>query len=124
MACNEENEKEISCTIYISNLSKNTTIQELDIIFRHYGQIKNISLSKNPAGFAFVEMDNTSDTKNAITSLNGTIINGNKVKVNFYTSSSKYGHRKRSISEGHTYGENNEENKSEKNPYFNKKKYI
>ena len=72
--------------IYISNLHFSVTEQELKQLFELYGEVKSVHLildrkTKKSKGFAFIEIDNTTDAQKAIDQLNGKEIRGRMTKV-------------------------------------------
>jgi RNA recognition motif-containing protein len=73
--------------IFVGNLSYQTTQEELQAAFSHYGAVERVSIMTDrdtgqPRGFAFVEMTNRDDANRAIAGLNGTEMNGRALNVN------------------------------------------
>ncbi|MBN1211702.1 MAG: RNA-binding protein [candidate division Zixibacteria bacterium] len=73
--------------IYIGNLSRNTTEEELRQAFESYGEISSVNIIKDKftgesRGFGFVEMPNQDEAKTAIDSLNGQELGGRTLNVN------------------------------------------
>ena len=73
--------------IFVGALSFEVTEEELKEKFEEFGRVISAKIIKDrdtgrSKGFAFVEMDNTQEAKTAISSLNGTEINGRKIAVN------------------------------------------
>lgn len=73
--------------IFVGNLSYQTTEAELESAFGAYGAVERVSVVRDrdtgqSRGFAFVEMTNSNEAANAITSLNGREINGRAINVN------------------------------------------
>lgn len=74
-------------TVYIGNLSRSTTDQDLEKLFSRYGTVAWASVVRNKEGiasqgFAFVEMDSIEHASEAITRLNGILVRGKHLKVN------------------------------------------
>ncbi len=72
--------------IYIGNLSQDITEDDLREAFGSFGRIENVKLIKDresgePKGFGFVEMPTLSEGRSAISSLNGTELKGQTLKV-------------------------------------------
>ena len=72
--------------LLIRNLDRSTTEDELLALFEAYGRVQSCTLvldqqSGKSKGFAFVEMPKEGDAKAAMTSLNGTSLAGNRVRV-------------------------------------------
>lgn len=72
--------------LFVGNLSSNLTPDELRTLFQTYGAVEEVEIITNPnarysRGFAFVEMTNDMDARNAIASLNGATVWGNPLKV-------------------------------------------
>ena len=62
--------------IYVGNLSREVTEEELRQEFMAFGQVASVSIIKDrdsgePRGFGFVEMSSKSESQAAITGLNG-----------------------------------------------------
>lgn len=73
--------------IYVGNLSYNATEDDLRQAFSQYGDVSSVSVIKDretgrPRGFAFVEMPNEAQAKQAIENLNNAEIAGRRVTVN------------------------------------------
>jgi len=73
--------------IFVGNLSFQTTQDELMATFSEHGTVENVSIitdrdTGQPRGFAFVEMTNDSEARNAISALNGTELSGRALNVN------------------------------------------
>ena len=72
--------------LLIRNLTRRTTEGELRTMFEAYGKVQSCTLvmdKKNNAskGFGFVEMPKLGDAKAAIKNLNGTNVDGSKIRV-------------------------------------------
>jgi nuclear cap-binding protein subunit 2 len=75
-----------SCTLYIGNLSYNTTEIQLYEIFSSCGKVKRVimglnRLSHSPCGFAFIEYLDQESAKIARKTLMGTILDGKEIRV-------------------------------------------
>ena len=75
-----------SCTLYIGNLSYNTTEIQLYQIFSSCGKVKRVIMGLNrltysPCGFAFIEYLDQESAKIAIKTLMGTILDGKEIRV-------------------------------------------
>ncbi len=73
--------------IYIGNLSRDVTEDELKGLFSKYGSIKEVKIIKDPysgesKGFGFLEMSNSSEAQKAISELNSKELKGKKLTVN------------------------------------------
>ncbi len=73
--------------IYVGNLSYQTTDEGLRNFFASYGEVDSVAIitdrdSGRSKGFGFVEMRNDEDAKNAIASLDGTELDGRRLRVN------------------------------------------
>jgi RNA recognition motif-containing protein len=73
--------------IFVGNLSYQTSQEQLESAFSAFGAVERVSIvtdrdSGQPRGFAFVEMTNRNEAANAISSLNGTELNGRALNVN------------------------------------------
>jgi RNA recognition motif-containing protein len=73
--------------IFVGNLSYQTTKEDLQAAFAHYGNVERVSIvtdrdSGQPRGFAFVEMTDGQEAQTAIAQLNGAELNGRALNVN------------------------------------------
>ncbi len=73
--------------IYVGNLAYEITEQDLRQEFEAFGAVDTVSVitdkySGRPKGFAFVEMASKSEGEDAITSLNGKMLNERTIVVN------------------------------------------
>ena len=73
--------------IYVGNLSRNTSEQELEAAFSTHGAIRSVAIIRDrytgdSRGFGFVEMDNEQEAGTAIAALNGTELGGRTLTVN------------------------------------------
>jgi RNA recognition motif-containing protein len=73
--------------IYVGNLSYKLNEDDLRQVFEEYGEITSVKIIKDKysgrsKGFAFVEMADDDEAKNAINELNGTEHDGRKIVVN------------------------------------------
>ncbi len=74
-------------SIFVGNLSYQTTQDELHAAFAAYGAVERVNIvtdrdSGQPRGFAFVEMTERRDAETAISQLNGAELNGRAMNVN------------------------------------------
>jgi RNA recognition motif-containing protein len=73
--------------IYVGNLSRETTDEDLRQAFEAFGQVTTINIIKDKfsgesRGFGFVEMPTRSEAEAAIEGMNGQDLKGNEVNVN------------------------------------------
>lgn len=73
--------------IFVGNLSWEATEGELNELFSDAGQVSSVKivtdrLTRQPKGFAFVEMATDEDALKAITALNGTMLRERALTVN------------------------------------------
>ena len=88
-----------SCTLYIGNLSYNTTEIQLYQIFSSCGKVKRVIMGLNrlthsPCGFAFIEYLDQESAKIARKTLMGTILDGKEIRVDIdigYDDGRQYG---------------------------------
>ncbi|GAB4549292.1 MAG: hypothetical protein OHK0023_13500 [Anaerolineae bacterium] len=71
--------------LYVGDLSAEITEDHLKSLFAEVGDIETITLVRNPQhglhGFAFVEMVDPDDAREAATRLNGQVVGGSKLIV-------------------------------------------
>lgn len=68
------------------NLARVTTKDQMQELFRQYGNVSSINIvmdkeTKKSKGFGFVEMPDKKEGQKAIKALNGKIIDGEKIRV-------------------------------------------
>lgn len=73
--------------IYVGNLDRGTTEDELREAFGEYGQVSSVTIIKDrysgeSRGFGFVEMTSQEEGQAAIVGLNGTELGGRPLTVN------------------------------------------
>jgi len=73
--------------LYVGNLSFSTTEEGLQNEFSAHGQVEEVAVitdrdTGRPRGFAFVTMNNDSEARAAIESLNGAELDGRTITVN------------------------------------------
>lgn len=73
--------------LYVGNLSRNTTEDELKEMFQAFGKVDSVAIIKDrmnnvSKGFGFVEMGVTEEAKAAISGLAGKEIDGRSLDVN------------------------------------------
>jgi len=74
-------------SLFVGNMSFQTTESELSDLFKPFGQVTRVNLVKDretgrARGFAFVEMPNDEEAAKAIAGLDGKSIGGRNLKVN------------------------------------------
>src|SRR5260221_14075388 len=74
-------------SLFVGNLSFQTTESELNDLFKPFGQVGRVNLVKDretgrARGFAFVEMPNDEEAAKAIAGLDGKEAGGRNLKVN------------------------------------------
>jgi RNA recognition motif-containing protein len=73
--------------IYVGNLDFSTSEDQLQTLFAAYGVVRTVTAvtdrdTGRPRGFAFVEMTNAGDARDAIRALNGSVHGGRALIVN------------------------------------------
>jgi cold-inducible RNA-binding protein len=74
-------------SLFVGNLSFQTTESELNELFKPFGQVGRVNLVKDretgrARGFAFVEMPNDEEAAKAVAGLDGKQVGGRNLKVN------------------------------------------
>jgi cold-inducible RNA-binding protein len=72
--------------IFIGNLDSNASEEQLRILFAAYGAVETVTIVKDrdtrePRGFAFVEMTQVAEAQAAISSLDGALLNERSLRV-------------------------------------------
>ena len=78
---------EVKMNIYVGNLSRETTAEDLRHAFEGFGQVASATIIRDkvtgaPRGFGFVEMPNKAEAHAAISGLNGKELKGRPIIVN------------------------------------------
>ena len=73
--------------IYVGNLTYNTTESSIRPLFESYGTVASVKVITDrdtgaSKGFAFVEMGTDEEAQSAISAIDGTDLDGRKIKVN------------------------------------------
>ena len=73
--------------IYVGNLSRDVSEDDLRQAFKAFGQIATVTIIKDkfsgePRGFGFVEMPSKAEAQSAIDGLNGKDLKGQNLNVN------------------------------------------
>jgi RNA recognition motif-containing protein len=73
--------------LYVGNLSFNTSRESIESLFAAAGQVREVAMPTDretgqPRGFAFVTMGTAQEANNAISQLNGTMLDGRPLRVN------------------------------------------
>lgn len=74
-------------SLFVGNLSFQTTESELNDLFKPFGRVGRVNLVKDretgrARGFAFVEMPNDEEAAKAVAGLDGKQVGGRNLKVN------------------------------------------
>ena len=82
-----QNKKEIRANIYVGNLSRDVTEDDLKEAFEAFGEIASVSVitdkfSGESRGFGFIEMPSKDEAQSAIDGLNGKDLKGQSLNVN------------------------------------------
>ncbi len=73
--------------LYVGNLSFNTSKETIEATFAAAGEVREVAMPTDretgqPRGFAFVTMGTAQAANNAISQLNGAMVDGRSLKVN------------------------------------------
>ncbi len=69
--------------LYVGNLPYSANQQSLQDTFSQYGTVDSVNVIMGQSkGFAFVDMSSDSEAQKAIQKLNGSSLDGRKIKVN------------------------------------------
>ncbi|KAL0921600.1 hypothetical protein M5K25_008689 [Dendrobium thyrsiflorum] len=87
-AVDETKRKARPCELYVCNLPRSYDISHLLELFKHYGTVLSVEVSRDPQtgisrGCGFVTMASISEAKFAVNALDGSDIAGREVRVKF-----------------------------------------
>ncbi len=73
--------------IYVGNLSRDVTEDDLRKVFETFGKVMSAVIIKDKftgesRGFGFVEMSNNNEARNAMQALNHTVLKGRPMNIN------------------------------------------
>jgi RNA recognition motif-containing protein len=73
--------------IYVGNLSRDVTEDDLREAFKGFGQVESVNVIKDrftgeSRGFGFVDMPSKAEAQSAISGLNGKDLQGRRISVN------------------------------------------
>jgi len=68
--------------LFVGNLG-DVTKRELEVEFGRFGRLKDVWISRKPAGFAFVEFLNSKDASECVQALDGRHVLGSRLRVEF-----------------------------------------
>ena len=73
--------------IFVGNLSRETTEEDLKQAFEEFGQVKSVTIikdmfSRESKGFGFVEIQAKAEAQAAINGMNGKMLKGKALNVN------------------------------------------
>ncbi|CAF1129828.1 unnamed protein product [Adineta ricciae] len=77
------NERDGTVTVYVGDLSEHASEEDIRSTFSTYGTIENMWLSRKPAGYGFIDFRRHRDAADAVRALNGKLIGGSSVRVEF-----------------------------------------
>jgi RNA recognition motif-containing protein len=92
--CAEGAMKKMYTKLFVGNLARNTTEDDLNTLFAQVGTVASVELIKiretsSPKCFAFVDMNSRDEAEKAIDMLNGSDLNRRAIKVNLAKSREK-----------------------------------
>ncbi|KAL4225639.1 serine arginine-rich splicing factor [Mactra antiquata] len=76
---------DLDCKIYVGDLGRDTNEKDLERSFGYYGRLRSVWVARNPAGFAFIEFEDPRDAEDAVRGLDGTNVNGSRIRVEHST---------------------------------------
>jgi len=102
------------CKVFVGDLNPSTQERDVEEIFAKYGQLRNCFVARAPGGFGFVEFEDPADAKEAVKALDGTEINGKKIRT-------EISHGRRNLNKEfktHWPGKEREERERQKKDYY------
>lgn len=71
--------------VYVGGLGEGADEMEIEQAFRTFGRLRHVWVARQPSGFAFVVFEDKRDAREAIRCLDGTLMNGRRVRVELST---------------------------------------
>jgi len=65
---------DLDCKLYVGDLARDTNEKDVERAFSYYGRLRSVWVARNPAGFAFVEYEDSRDADDAVRGLDGTYV--------------------------------------------------
>lgn len=84
--------------IYVGDLGSNGSKQDIEREFERYGNLRSVWVARNPPGFAFIEFEDPRDADEAVQDMDGKVICGSKIRVEFAKNSSQPEYARRGFS--------------------------
>ncbi|CAF2452358.1 unnamed protein product [Rotaria sp. Silwood2] len=76
-------EQDETITVFLGDLSRDATKEEVEKTFSYYGKLRNVWLSRSPWGYGFIDFEDQRDAADAVKALDGKMICGSRVRVEF-----------------------------------------
>ncbi|CAF4266785.1 unnamed protein product [Rotaria sp. Silwood2] len=70
-------------TVFLGDLSRDATKDDVEKTFSYYGKLRNVWLSRSPWGYGFIDFEDQRDAADAVKALDGKMICGSRVRVEF-----------------------------------------
>ncbi|CAF3122564.1 unnamed protein product [Rotaria sp. Silwood2] len=70
-------------TVFLGDLSRDATKEDVEKTFSYYGKLRNVWLSRSPWGYGFIDFEDQRDAADAVKALDGKMICGSRVRVEF-----------------------------------------
>lgn len=88
--------------LFVGNLAKSTTQDDLQALFEQAGEITSIELYRNRQtgesnGFAFITMSSQNEADKAVSMFNALLLGEHSIKVNLVQSREKFGWKDRRV---------------------------
>ncbi|KAG0256945.1 hypothetical protein BG011_004242, partial [Mortierella polycephala] len=70
--------------LFLGRLTHDTRARDLEDLFNKYGRVTRLDIKRGTnSGFGFVEYDDPRDADEAVNKLNGSVVNGSAIVVEF-----------------------------------------
>ncbi|KAF9155682.1 hypothetical protein BG015_009014, partial [Linnemannia schmuckeri] len=70
--------------LFLGRLTADTRSRDLEDLFAKYGRVTRLDIKRGTnSGYGFVEYEDPRDADEAVHKLNGTVVNGNPIVVEF-----------------------------------------
>ncbi|CAF0755602.1 unnamed protein product [Didymodactylos carnosus] len=76
-------DRDSGSSLFIGDLGRDASKEEIQKAFGYYGKLRNVWLSRSPWGYGFIDFEDQRDAEDAVKALDGKMLCGSRVRVEF-----------------------------------------